>query len=60
VEGEMNLKSEEELVLKELCTKNNVSYEKILELIEKSKEYEFMKRRVGIKEDLKSIIREER
>jgi len=56
----MNLKSEEELVLKELCTKNNVSYEKILELIEKSKEYEFMKRRVGIKEDLKSIIREER
>jgi len=53
----MKLKEEDKQLLKELCQEYNVSYEKILKLIETSHEFEFKERRTGIYDALSEIIR---
>jgi hypothetical protein len=53
----MKLKEEDKQLLKELCGNYYVSYEKILKLLETTKEFEFKERRAGIYEVLSDIIK---
>lgn len=53
----MKLKDEDKQLLKELCIQYNVSYEKMLMLLDTTKEYEFKDRRTGIYDALAEIIR---
>ncbi len=53
----MKLKDEDKQLLKELCIQYNVSYEKILRLLDTTKEFEFKDRRTGIYDALSEIIK---
>ncbi|MFC5271402.1 DNA modification system-associated small protein [Adhaeribacter terreus] len=53
----MNLKEEDKQLLKELCNQYKISYEKVLKLIDITKEYEFKDRRTGIYDALAEIIK---
>ncbi len=53
----MKLKEEDKQLLKELCIQYNVSYEKMLKLLDTTKEYEFKERRSGIYDALSEIIK---
>ncbi|WP_410005394.1 DNA modification system-associated small protein [Aequorivita nionensis] len=53
----MKLKDEDKQLLKELCNQYNVSYEKMLKLLDTTKEYEFRERRAGIYDALSEIIK---
>ncbi len=53
----MKLKDEDKQMLKELCIQYNISYEKMLRLLDTTKEYEFKDRRAGIYDALKEIIK---
>jgi len=53
----MKLKEEDKQLLKELCIQYNVSYEKMLKLLDTTKEYEFKERRAGIYDALSEIIK---
>lgn len=53
----MKLKDEDKQLLKELCIQYNVSYEKMLKLLDTTKEYEFKERRAGIYDALSEIIK---
>lgn len=53
----MKLKEEDKQILKDLCQQFNLSYEKMLRLLDTTKEYEFKDRRAGIYEALKEIIK---
>lgn len=53
----MKLKDEDKQMLKELCIQFNISYEKMLRLLDTTKEYEFKERRAGIYDALKEIIK---
>ncbi len=55
----MKLQEEDKQVLQELCRKYDVKYEKILQLLEIEKEYQFKDRRTGIYEALKTIIKQD-
>lgn len=53
----MKLKEEDKRLLKELCIQYDVSYEKMLKLLDTTKEYEFKERRAGIYDALSEIIK---
>ncbi len=53
----MKLKEEDKQLLKELCIQYNVSYEKMLRLLDTTKEFEFRDRRTGIYDALAEIIK---
>ncbi|MFW5758522.1 MAG: DNA modification system-associated small protein [Bacteroidota bacterium] len=53
----MKLKDEDKQLLKELCNQYNVSYEKMLRLLETTMEFEFKDRRTGIYDALSDIIK---
>lgn len=53
----MKLKEEDKQLLKELCIQYKVSYEKMLKLLDTTKEYEFKERRSGIYDALSEIIK---
>ena len=53
----MKLKDEDKQLLKELCMQYNVSYEKMLRLLDTTKEFEFKDRRTGIYDALSEIIK---
>ena len=53
----MKLKEEDKELLKELCSQYQVSFEKVLKLMDTVKEYELKERRVGLNDALKEIIR---
>lgn len=53
----MKLKDEDKQLLKELCIQYNVSYEKMLRLLDTTKEFEFRDRRTGIYDALSEIIK---
>ena len=52
----MKLKEEDKLLLKELCNQYSVSYDKMIKLLDTTKEFEFKERRAGIYDALKEII----
>ena len=53
----MKLKDEDKQLLQELCNQYNLSYEKMLKLLDTTKEYEFRERRAGIYDALSEIIK---
>lgn len=53
----MKLKDEDKQLLNELCIQYNVSYEKMLRLLDTTKEFEFKDRRTGIYDALSEIIK---
>lgn len=53
----MKLKEEDKQMLKELCNQYSVSYDKVLKLLDTTKEYEFRERRAGIYDALSEIVK---
>jgi hypothetical protein len=53
----MKLKDEDKQLLKELCNQYNVSYDKMIKLLDTTKEFEFKERRSGIYDALSEIIK---
>ena len=53
----MKLTSEDKQMLKELCDQHEVSYEKILKLLDTVRDYEFKDRRIGIYDALREILK---
>lgn len=52
----MKLSAEDKKTLQELCLQHQVSYEKVLKLLDTIQEYEFKERRTGIYDALRDII----
>lgn len=53
----MNLSLEDKELLKELSVQNQVSYEKVLKLLDTVQEYELKERRIGIYDELREVLR---
>jgi hypothetical protein len=53
----MKLKQEDKELLRELCNQYQVSYEKMLKLLDTVKEFEFKDRRTGIYDAITEIIK---
>jgi hypothetical protein len=53
----MNLSVEDQNLLKELCREHNVSYGKVMKLLETVREYEFKDRRTGVYDALREILK---
>jgi hypothetical protein len=53
----MLLSTEDKELLKELCIQHQVSYEKVLTLLDTVQDYEFKDRRTGIYDALRDILR---
>ena len=53
----MNLSSEDQQLLDELCRQNNVSLDKVLKLLQTVHEYEFKDRRTGVYDALREILK---
>jgi len=53
----MKLIDDDKKLLKELCAQHQVSYEKVIKLLEIEQEYEFKDRRTGIYDALRGILR---
>jgi hypothetical protein len=53
----MKLKEEDKELLKELCNMYQISYEKMLKLLDTVKDYELKDRRTGIYDALSEIIK---
>lgn len=53
----MKLKEEDKQLLKELCSQFSVSYDKMIKLLDTTKEFEFKERRSGIYDALSEIIK---
>lgn len=53
----MKLKEEDKALLKELCEQYEVSFNKMLKLLDTTKEFEFKERRSGIYDALAEIIK---
>ncbi|XXM71412.1 DNA modification system-associated small protein [Lysinibacillus sphaericus] len=53
----MKLSTEDKNLLKVLCSQHQVSYEKVIKLLETVQEYEFKDRRTGIFDTLRDILR---
>lgn len=54
----MLLSAEDKELLKDLCSQHQVSYEKVIRLLDTVKNYEFKDRRIGIYDALRDILRE--
>lgn len=53
----MKLATDDKLLLKELCSQHQVSYGKVIKLLDTIQEYEFKDRRTGIYDALRDILR---
>ena len=53
----MLLSIEDKELLKELCIQHQVSYEKVVRLLDTVQEYEFKDRRTGVYDALRDILR---
>ena len=53
----MNLSSEDQQLLDELCGENNVSSDKVLKLLQTVHEYELKDRRTGVYDALREILK---
>ena len=56
----MNLTTEDQRLLEELCQKHKVSFDKVVKLLDTVREYEFKERRTGIYDALKEIMKTKR
>ena len=53
----MNLTPEDNLLLEELCQQHNVSFEKVVKLLDAVQVYEFKARRTGVYDALREILK---
>ena len=53
----MNIATEDQRLLEDLCEQQGVSAEKVLKLLEVVKEYEFKNTRTGIYDALREILK---
>lgn len=53
----MKLSIEDKVLLRELCSQHQVSFEKVLQLLDTVQEYEFKQRRMGIYDALREIVK---
>ncbi len=53
----MNLTTEDSQLLKELCEQHDVSFDKVVKLLDTVREYEFKDRRTGIYDALREILK---
>lgn len=53
----MKLSTEDKALLKDLCSQHQVSYEKVIRLLDIVQDYEFKDRRTGIYDALRDILR---
>ena len=53
----MNLTSDDNALLEELCRQHEISFEKVLKLLKTVREYEFKERRTGIYDTLREIVK---
>jgi len=53
----MNLTNEDKQLLEDLCKQHEVSFEKVIKLLETVKEHEFKDRRSGIYDALREILK---
>lgn len=53
----MNLTTEDERLLEELCEQHGVCYDKVLKLLKTVQEHEFKERRHGIYDALREILK---
>ena len=53
----MNLTTEDRQLLKELCEQHDVSFDKVVKLLDTVREYEFKDRRTGIYDALREVLK---
>jgi hypothetical protein len=53
----MNLTTEDQRLLEELCQQHKVSFDKVIKLLDIVREYEFKERRTGVYDALNEIIK---
>ncbi len=53
----MKLSDDDKKLLKELCLQNQVSFEKVLKLLETEQAFEFKERRTGVYDALRDVVR---
>lgn len=56
----MKLSAEDKALLEELCRQHEVSFEKVVTLLNTVRQYEFQERRTGIYDALREILRADR
>jgi hypothetical protein len=52
----MNLTTEDQRLLEELCREHQVSLDKVIKLLDTVREYEFKERRTGVYDALREIL----
>jgi hypothetical protein len=52
----MNLTTEDQRLLEELCREHQVSFDKVVKLLDTVREYEFKERRTGVYDALRDIL----
>jgi hypothetical protein len=52
----MNLTTEDQRLLEELCREHQVSFDKVVKLLDTVREYEFKERRTGVYDALREIL----
>jgi hypothetical protein len=52
----MNLTTEDQRLLEELCREYQVSFDKVVKLLDTVREYEFKERRTGVYDALRDIL----
>jgi hypothetical protein len=52
----MNLTTEDQQLLEELCREHQVSLDKVIKLLDTVREYEFKERRTGVYDALREIL----
>jgi tRNA splicing endonuclease len=53
----MNLSQEDKILLQELCEQQDISFEKVLKLLETVQEYELKDRRTGVYDALRELLK---
>lgn len=53
----MKLSTEDKELLNDLCSQHQVSYEKVIRLLDTVQDYEFKDRRTGIYDALRDVLR---
>jgi hypothetical protein len=56
----MNLTTEDQRLLEDLCQQHQVSFDKVVKLLDTVREYEFKERRTGVYDALKEIMKTKR
>jgi hypothetical protein len=52
----MNLTTEDQRLLEELCREHQVSLDKVIKLLDTVREYEFKERRTGVYDALREVL----